>query len=351
MNVAIIGGGAAGFFAALAVKENFPTASVTIFEKSTKILTKVKISGGGRCNVTNAATSIKKLSTAYPRGANKLKKAFAVFSNKDTLAWFESRGVPLFAQDDDRVFPVSQESQSIIDCFVKEVNKKKIRISMSSTVLALKPLTTGQIELIFKDNYDVGTTIIVHTNKEKLDDICSGLHLNNRRFRHWISKDSEPFSSWWYYLDTPEVVVNQVSGIRSEVFHNDKIISKSSLSSDWNEVVDTSLDGLYWRLNGGFPHLYCNGIIIQGEKTPYILLSYGLDKIEIRSLEICVFDNNGTFPLSLTRDHLVSDDFFEFEKLKSSVLDILWIIEIFFDGILSPFIIGVIINSCLEKIP
>jgi predicted Rossmann fold flavoprotein len=152
MNVAIIGGGAAGFFAAIAVKENFPTASVTIFEKSTKILTKVKISGGGRCNVTNAATNIKKLATAYPRGANKLKKAFAVFSNKDTIAWFEARGVPLYTQDDDRVFPVSQESQSIIDCFVKETKKKNIRVSMSSTVLALNPLATGQIELAFKGN-------------------------------------------------------------------------------------------------------------------------------------------------------------------------------------------------------
>ncbi|WKY58884.1 ATP-binding protein [Vibrio sp. SNU_ST1] len=201
-----------------------------------------------------------------------------------------------------------------------EIQTKKHDCNNAKSINFSYSLDSNEIELIFKDNYDVGTTIIVHTNKEKLDDICSGLHLNNRRFRHWISKDSEPFSSWWYYLDTPEVVVNQLDGIRSEVFHNDKIISKNSLSSDWNEVVDTSLDGLYWRLNGGFPHLYCNGIIIQGEKTPYILLSYGLDKIEIRSLEICVFDNNGTFPLSLTRDHLVSDDFFEFEKLKSSVL-------------------------------
>lgn len=151
MNIAIIGGGAAGFFAAITAKENFPIASVTIFEKTRKVLTKVKVSGGGRCNVTNGAATIKKLATAYPRGANKLKKSFAIFSNKDAINWFESRGVPLFTQDDERVFPVSQNSQSIIDCFIEETVKKKIKINFNSSVLALNPLNNGQIELVFKD--------------------------------------------------------------------------------------------------------------------------------------------------------------------------------------------------------
>jgi predicted Rossmann fold flavoprotein len=152
MNVAIIGGGAAGFFAAIATKENYPNANVIIFEKTAKVLSKVKVSGGGRCNVTNAATSIKELAAAYPRGANKLKKAFGHFSNKDTIAWFEKRQVPLLTQDDNCVFPVSQDSQSIIDCFLYEVQRLKINIKYKTTIIALEIKENQQLKLIFKAN-------------------------------------------------------------------------------------------------------------------------------------------------------------------------------------------------------
>lgn len=151
MDVAIIGGGAAGFFAALAVKENYPKAQVTIFEKTSKLLAKVKVSGGGRCNVTNGAATIKALSTAYPRGGNKLKKAFGHFSNKDTMAWFEKRGVPLLTQEDNCVFPVSQDSQSIIDCFLSEAKRLEINIIKNIAITALKALENEQIQLIFKN--------------------------------------------------------------------------------------------------------------------------------------------------------------------------------------------------------
>lgn len=139
MRIAIIGGGAAGFFAAIAAKENHPTAEVTIFEKSKKILSKVKISGGGRCNVTNGCTDIKELSKAYPRGEKKLKRAFRIFRTKDTMEWFESRGVPLMIQDDNCVFPVSQDSQSIIDCFLNETKKLQIKIEIGKGVKAIEP--------------------------------------------------------------------------------------------------------------------------------------------------------------------------------------------------------------------
>jgi predicted Rossmann fold flavoprotein len=152
MNVAIIGGGAAGFFAAIATKENYPNANITIFEKTAKVLSKVKVSGGGRCNVTNGATSIKELATAYPRGANKLKKAFGYFSNKDTIAWFEKRQVPLLTQDDNCVFPVSQDSQSIIDCFLYEIQRLKIDIKYKKTITALEIQKNQQLKLVFKAN-------------------------------------------------------------------------------------------------------------------------------------------------------------------------------------------------------
>ncbi|MCK4501869.1 MAG: NAD(P)/FAD-dependent oxidoreductase, partial [Desulfuromonadales bacterium] len=136
MEIAIIGGGAAGFFAAITAKENYPTAKVIIFEKSEQVLGKVKVSGGGRCNVTNSCPSITELAAAYPRGGNALKKAFRVFSNIDAMQWFESRGVPLVIQDDNCVFPQSQNSQTIIDCFLEQTRKLKINIALKSGVKA-----------------------------------------------------------------------------------------------------------------------------------------------------------------------------------------------------------------------
>ena len=148
MNIAIIGGGAAGFFSAIAAKENYPDARVIIFEKSQKLLSKVKISGGGRCNVTNGCTSISELCKAYPRGGKSLKKIFQIFNTSHAVEWFESRGVPLVIQEDNRVFPESQNSQSIIDCFLREVNRLKIEIELRMPVQGIKQVA-GQLELHF----------------------------------------------------------------------------------------------------------------------------------------------------------------------------------------------------------
>ena len=128
MKVGVIGGGAAGFFAAIHVKENYPNADVSILEKSKKFLSKVKVSGGGRCNVTNACSSISELSKAYPRGGKQLKKIFPQFYTKHTQDWFESREVPLVTQEDQCIFPVSQDSQTIIDCFMHEVERLGIKL-------------------------------------------------------------------------------------------------------------------------------------------------------------------------------------------------------------------------------
>lgn len=139
MKIAIIGGGAAGFFSAIAAKENFPEAQVVIYEKSQKILSKVKISGGGRCNVTNGCTDIKELSKAYPRGSRALQRAFYTFNTKDTMQWFESRGVPLVIQDDNCVFPESQNSQSIIDIFINETKRLGIVIELGMGIQTIRP--------------------------------------------------------------------------------------------------------------------------------------------------------------------------------------------------------------------
>ena len=117
-NIAVIGGGAAGFFSAISVKTHYPNYNVVLFEKSSKFLSKVKISGGGRCNVTNSTSDVEVLCKAYPRGGKKLKNIFHQFGTLETRNWFENRGVPLIAESDGRVFPVSNNSQSVVDCLV-----------------------------------------------------------------------------------------------------------------------------------------------------------------------------------------------------------------------------------------
>ena len=143
MRVAIIGGGAAGFFSAFSVKEHHPNSKVTIFEKSNKLLSKVKVSGGSRCNVTNACFSPSKLSKSYPRGGKHLKKAFSVFQTKDTVEWFSKRGVELKAEEDGRMFPTTDNSQTIIDCFLKEAAQKNIKILEQSPIRKIVPENEG----------------------------------------------------------------------------------------------------------------------------------------------------------------------------------------------------------------
>lgn len=148
MKIAVIGGGAAGFFAAIHVAANFPEAGVTILEKSNKVLSKVKVSGGGRCNVCNSCTDIDELSKNYPRGSRQLRKVFGFFSTRDTMNWFENRGVELVIQEDNCVFPKSQNSQTIIDCFWQEALDLGVQVKTNSQVNAIEPLDGGGFSLL-----------------------------------------------------------------------------------------------------------------------------------------------------------------------------------------------------------
>lgn len=143
MKITIIGGGAAGFFAAIAAKSHFPDVHVSILEKTSKFLGKVKISGGGRCNVTNATFNNRMLSENYPRGEKFLRKAFEQFNAQDTVNWFESRGVALKTYPDNCIFPLSNESQSIIDCFLNEARKLGIELQTNQSVEQIRKTDYG----------------------------------------------------------------------------------------------------------------------------------------------------------------------------------------------------------------
>ena len=131
-----------GFFAALSAAEHHPSAQVVLFEKTAKLLSKVKISGGGRCNVTHHCFSPSALSKHYPRGGKQLKKGFGTFQASDTVAWFESRGVASKREDDGRMFPTTDSSQTIIDCLLREADRKGVDIRLQAAVQSLETLTT-----------------------------------------------------------------------------------------------------------------------------------------------------------------------------------------------------------------
>jgi predicted Rossmann fold flavoprotein len=133
----VIGGGAAGFFCAINAAKNNPALQVTIVERGSKLLSKVKVSGGGRCNVTHHCLEIGELVKKYPRGQHFLKKAFHHFNTVDTIQWFEERGIALKTETDGRMFPQTNTSQTIIDCLLKEANKYGVTIMMNADVKEL----------------------------------------------------------------------------------------------------------------------------------------------------------------------------------------------------------------------
>lgn len=147
--IAVIGGGAAGFFLAANIRKSNPDTQVIIFEKAAKVLAKVKVSGGGRCNLTNSFAEIKDLVHAYPRGHRLMKKLFKTFDYEDAYQWFEDRGVRLTTQEDQCVFPVSQDSESIILCLKREAQKNGAEIRTRHEVSRIEHLEDGTFRLSF----------------------------------------------------------------------------------------------------------------------------------------------------------------------------------------------------------
>ena len=136
-DIIIIGGGAAGFFTAINIVEMNPKLKVAILERGKNVLEKVRISGGGRCNVTHACFVPNDLVKFYPRGEKELKGPFHQFCSGDTIEWFEKHGVELKIEEDGRMFPVSNSSQTIIDCFLKAAQKLKIDVLIGHSVQEL----------------------------------------------------------------------------------------------------------------------------------------------------------------------------------------------------------------------
>tara|TARA_Y100000287_G_C13972523_1_gene234115 strand:- start:38 stop:478 length:441 start_codon:yes stop_codon:yes gene_type:complete len=142
-DIIVVGGGAAGFFAAINTAKLNPNLKVAILERGNAVLSKVKISGGGRCNVTHAEFIPNNLVKNYPRGEKELKGPFCSFMTGDIMDWFESRGVPLKVEEDGRVFPVSNSSQTIIDCFLNEANTYGVKLKKNHSVRSFSSEKNG----------------------------------------------------------------------------------------------------------------------------------------------------------------------------------------------------------------
>lgn len=154
LDLAVIGGGASGFFTALRYAEMAPGKQVAIFEKSSHFLQKVRISGGGRCNVTHSCFDPAELSKNYPRGARELRAAFHQWQPTDTVEWFEQFGVSLKTEPDGRMFPVSDSSATIIDCFLERAREHHIPLHQKHGLIGIEPLESGGFSLQFDNHQD-----------------------------------------------------------------------------------------------------------------------------------------------------------------------------------------------------
>jgi predicted Rossmann fold flavoprotein len=145
--IIVVGGGAAGFFAAITCAETAPDAEVIVLEKGPQFLSKVRISGGGRCNVTHACFDTREFATRYPRGEKALLAPFKQFQASDTVAWFESRGVKLKTESDGRMFPVTNSSQTVIDCLMQAAREAGVKLQLNCGVERVTRNATGGFDL------------------------------------------------------------------------------------------------------------------------------------------------------------------------------------------------------------
>lgn len=174
-DILIIGGGAAGFFSAINIAEKNPDLKIIILERGKEVLTKVKVSGGGRCNVTHAKFLPKELSQNYPRGEKELLGPFHTFMTGDTIEWFEKRGVELKIEEDGRMFPVTDSSQTIIDCFLSEAKRLHVTVLLNQSVKAIQ-----KAENLFKietttDSFSAEKLVVATGSNPKIWQLLEGL--------------------------------------------------------------------------------------------------------------------------------------------------------------------------------
>ncbi len=233
-HIIVIGGGAAGFFAAINAGEMHSGIKVTILEKSNKLLSKVRTSGGGRCNVTNHCFEVNELVKNYPRGSKELKQVFSRFNVSDTIAWFKKHGVELKTEPDNRMFPVSNSSETIIDCFMYETKKNGIDIKMQEEVLEIRSLPNKQIQVTTdKNKYTVDSVI------------CSSGGHNQKKNYSFIQKTGHTISELIPSLFTINLPGNDIKELMGLSVRNATVRVEKTKHTYTGPVLIT-----HWGLSG-----------------------------------------------------------------------------------------------------
>lgn len=222
----IIGAGAAGIFASIQAKNKDKNLKVVVLEKTPTFLSKVKISGGGRCNITNATFDPKDLCLNYPRGHKELISAFHIFQPEDMIKWLEGKGVETKIEKDKKVFPKSDSSQTIIDCFLKEIKEKNIEIKFNQNILEVSK--KNEYFEIFNDDGEIFQT------KNLL--LATGSSEKGLEFAKMLGHSYEPFipSLFSFTIENSEIL--KLSGISKE---NVKVSIKNSSFSTFGSVLIT----------------------------------------------------------------------------------------------------------------
>ena len=244
----VIGGGAAGFFCAVNAARIHPQLQVILLEKSSKLLSKVKVSGGGRCNVTHACFSISDIIKKYPRGASFLKKAFHHFFTTDTVEWFKQRGVALKTEADGRMFPLSNTSQTIIDCLLREADKYKVEIRMNAAVEEIQSMVNSQksnSEALKNEEHQF--KILLSGDKTiPADYVCiaSGGYPKSAQF-DWLTKTGHTIQSPVPSLFTLNIPGNPITALMGITVENTTIKITGSKIQQSGSLLIT-----HWGLSG-----------------------------------------------------------------------------------------------------
>jgi hypothetical protein len=230
----VIGGGAAGFFCAINAAQMNPALEVIVVEKTGKLLSKVRISGGGRCNVTHHCFSMAEMIKKYPRGNQFLKKAFHHFFTTDTIRWFEERGVQLKTEADGRMFPITDSSETIVNCLMKEVNKYGVQILLNREVAALS-MVNGEWSISFKDGEKIIADFVC---------IASGGYPKALQFE-WLKKVGHTIEAPVPSLFTFNMPGNNITSLMGIVAENASVKIAGSKLQEQGPLLIT-----HWGMSG-----------------------------------------------------------------------------------------------------
>jgi len=235
----VIGAGAAGFFCAVNAASQNPGLEVILIEKSNKLLGKVRVSGGGRCNVTHACFSIAEMIKKYPRGEKFLKQAFHHFFTADTIEWFEKRNVKLKTESDGRMFPESNTSETIINCLLQEANKYNVQILMNREIVKIKKISSEEnknyFQLVCKDDSILESDFVCIA--------CGGFHKPEQY--NWLTEIGHSYESPVPSLFTFNVPKNPISEFMGISVENARIKINGTKFSQSGPMLIT-----HWGFSG-----------------------------------------------------------------------------------------------------